>query len=295
MNKKTLRMTLGILISAVLLCLAVFSALTFAKEGASNDGIAAPEESDKPFTESETPLPDLDIPSVEEDAETPEEGKDSPEAETNPDINSKPEDSVKPEETPEIGELPEDEPEEAPEDSPEADLPSADGTVVSPALPEAGGESEKDYLSDFLEIVKGELGVKEKKYNNVKYNTWYYGRVVRATSSKSSNYAWCVTFISWCANMADIDTSVIPKMNNAESLRKFYLANGQYVARKNAAPKAGDIIFFGSKSSNHAGVVLEVNDDQVTIVEGNFSDKVSLSTYSLTKSTILGYASPSYS
>lgn len=56
-----------------------------------------------------------------------------------------------------------------------------------------------------LELASSQVGVKESpaNSNNVKYNTWYYGRSV-----SGSAYPWCMVFISWifAALCGDIKT-----------------------------------------------------------------------------------------
>ena len=46
-----------------------------------------------------------------------------------------------------------------------------------------------------VEIAKSQIGVKESPSgsNNVKYNTWYYGKAV-----SGSAYPWCCVFVEWC-------------------------------------------------------------------------------------------------
>ena len=46
-----------------------------------------------------------------------------------------------------------------------------------------------------LEIAASQVGIKEVPTgsNNVKYNTWFYGRSV-----SGSDYPWCAAFVSWC-------------------------------------------------------------------------------------------------
>lgn len=46
-----------------------------------------------------------------------------------------------------------------------------------------------------VQIAAGQVGVKEypANSNNVKYNTWYYGKVV-----SGSAYPWCAVFVCWC-------------------------------------------------------------------------------------------------
>ena len=48
--------------------------------------------------------------------------------------------------------------------------------------------------SDIIKIAQSEIGTKESpsNSNNVKYNTWYYGKAV-----SGSAYPWCAVFVSW--------------------------------------------------------------------------------------------------
>ena len=51
-----------------------------------------------------------------------------------------------------------------------------------------------------LDIANGELGTKEypPNSNNVKYNTWFYGRQV-----SGANYPWCAVFISYIFDLLE--------------------------------------------------------------------------------------------
>jgi hypothetical protein len=52
----------------------------------------------------------------------------------------------------------------------------------------------KDQINRLIAIASGEVGTTEypPNSNNVKYNTWYYGRQVQG-----KNYPWCAAFVSW--------------------------------------------------------------------------------------------------
>ena len=52
-----------------------------------------------------------------------------------------------------------------------------------------------------LAIAKAELGVKESppNSNNVKYNTWYYGKPVSGNA-----YPWCMAFVQWVFTQAGV-------------------------------------------------------------------------------------------
>lgn len=49
--------------------------------------------------------------------------------------------------------------------------------------------------SELIEIAASQIGTKESpaNSNNVKYNTWYYGKAV-----SGSAYPWCAVFVCWC-------------------------------------------------------------------------------------------------
>ena len=51
-----------------------------------------------------------------------------------------------------------------------------------------------------LRIAQGELGTKERPANSnqVKYNTWYYGREVSGPA-----YPWCMVFLQWVFHQAE--------------------------------------------------------------------------------------------
>ena len=61
-----------------------------------------------------------------------------------------------------------------------------------------------------VKIAESQVGVKETPSgsNKVKYNTWYYGRVV-----SGSAYPWCCVFVEWCFAVlsGEIKGDVIPE------------------------------------------------------------------------------------
>ena len=140
--------------------------------------------------------------------------------------------------------------------------------------------------SEFINIAKSQIGTRETGTNNVKYNTWYYGRPVNGRAG-TSEYAWCVTFECWCANQVGILGSLVPKCNNVGTLRDWYKARGLYHLRGAYTPKNGDLIIF--KNASHTGIVEKILNSRVWTIEGNSHDRVSNNSYSLTDSYIQGY------
>lgn len=140
--------------------------------------------------------------------------------------------------------------------------------------------------NEFVNVARSQIGIKEIGTNNVKYNTWYYGRVVSGTPG-TSEYAWCVTFECWCANKVGILNSLIPKCNNVGVLRDWYKARGLYHLKTSYTPKAGDLIIF--KNASHTGIVERVESGRIWTIEGNSKDKVSNNIYLRTDNYIQGY------
>jgi len=50
-------------------------------------------------------------------------------------------------------------------------------------------------VNELLAVARKQLGICEcpPDSNNVRYNTWYYGREVMG-----SGYPWCMVFVQWC-------------------------------------------------------------------------------------------------
>ena len=91
---------------------------------------------------------------------------------------------------------------------------------------------------------------------------------------------WCAMFVSWCAHVAGVPESVIPKhaytpdglrwfRNKKRSYSQAQLAAGEY------APQPGDLIYFRSgrneNSTNHVGLVTGFYDGMIHTLEGNIS------------------------
>ncbi|MBE6638661.1 MAG: CHAP domain-containing protein [Ruminococcaceae bacterium] len=135
--------------------------------------------------------------------------------------------------------------------------------------------------------------------NYAEYNRYAYS---------SNNAAWCGSFVSWCAAMAGIPTTILPKTAAAKPTywkmcgtgalsgatcktpENLVTNGGTYV------PQVGDLVFFGSKSTgdplknscSHVGLIIQVDltytsgkISQIVVhtAEGNYSNKVSNKKY----------------
>lgn len=113
-----------------------------------------------------------------------------------------------------------------------------------------------------LEIAIGELGVQEspKDSNNVKYNIWYYGKVV-----VGSLYAWCMVFVLWCYNAANCKLPVATA--SCSALLNWYKKNQPECIVK--TPKSNDIIIY---NFGHTGIYEKPdpkNSNKFYAIEGN--------------------------
>jgi hypothetical protein len=129
-------------------------------------------------------------------------------------------------------------------------------------------------VEQLLTIARGEVGVRESppKSNNVKYNTWYYGRAV-----SGSNYAWCSTFVLWCFHNAGLQnlawgTLGAARAAVAEGARNWLTLARDTGRRVTAGYIPGDVVVFDWNSDgrgDHVGIVCQVKSDGIVCIEGN--------------------------
>ncbi len=112
-----------------------------------------------------------------------------------------------------------------------------------------------------LEVAREQIGVTEYPpgSNNVKYNTWYYGREV-----SGSAYPWCMVFVQWC--FAAAGTPLPFKTASCSALLNWYRQN--MPERIVSEPQAGDVAIY---DFGHTGLVASATATAVTAVEGNTS------------------------
>lgn len=155
----------------------------------------------------------------------------------------------------------------------------------------------KIYASTVLNIAKRELGTAEKpaNSNNVKYNTWYYGKTVSGPA-----YPWCAVFLSWIFSKAGALSLIDGRKSYCPDIENYFKKMKRWY--KNTEGKAGDICLmdFGKSRASHVGIVERRNaDGTYTVIEGNTSvssndngGKVMRRTR--LKSSIRGFGRPAY-
>ena len=144
-----------------------------------------------------------------------------------------------------------------------------------------------------IEIAANEIGVCENppNNNNVKYNTWYYGKEV-----SGAGYPWCAVFISWCFRT---EQALCKKTASCVDMLDWFEKRGQIVK----TPMPGDIVFFkystNNRRTNHVGLVIGVDGKIITTIEGNTSTTSQDNGGKVMRrnrySNIVAYARPKYS
>lgn len=126
--------------------------------------------------------------------------------------------------------------------------------------------------NDILNVARAEVGTVEnpRNSNNIKYNTWYYGREVSGGS-----YPYCVVFVAWVFNKANAFNLFNggKKVALCSALYNYHKGKGQAVSVNNLTP--GCIVFYdfsgAKKATSHVGIVESVSGSNIVAIEGNTS------------------------
>lgn len=135
-----------------------------------------------------------------------------------------------------------------------------------------------DQVADILGVALTQVGYTEGENNYTKYGVWY----------GYPNTAWCGMFVAWCADQANIPTSVLKKYarSNPQGYGLEELHSDSY------RPKPGDLFF--NSSYSHVGFVYYLDGDHFYTLEGNTgpnSDSVCIRRRVISEYT---YGSPNY-
>lgn len=144
-----------------------------------------------------------------------------------------------------------------------------------------------------------QIGVKENPSgsNCVKYNTDYYGKVVRGTA-----YPWCCTFVFWVFKECGASNLFYGGKKTAycPTVESYYKSIGRWYTSN---PQVGDLVlfdFYGKNRSVHIGILEKINSDGTyNVIEGNTSTTSDdnggcVMRRKRKKSVIRGFARPNY-
>ncbi len=159
-------------------------------------------------------------------------------------------------------------------------------TITAVATYENTHANTGDGALDIVSVAQTQVGYSEGSNSYTKYGDWY----------GLPNSDWCAMFVSWCADQAGIDQSTFQKFALCSSGCDYFMSLGEFNYSGSYTPQAGDLIFYASYGSiYHVGLVVSSDSTNVYSIEGNYSDRVSEVTHSLSYGDILGYATPNYS
>ena len=121
-------------------------------------------------------------------------------------------------------------------------------------------------VSELLELARRQIGVKEcpPNSNNVRYNTWYYGREVSGGA-----YPWCMVFVQWVFDQAGAKLPV--RTASCGALMRAAQSAGCWVT---GDYRPGDVVIYdfpGGAATDHCGIVESVDGTYISAIEGNTS------------------------
>ena len=174
--------------------------------------------------------------------------------------------------------------------------------------------TKEEAIKSVISLAEAEVGYHEKASNaqlddtsgNSGGNNWTkYARDLDAIpdyyNGKKNGYAWCDIFVDWCfvkcfGEEKGREMLYQPKQSAGAGC----LYSAGYFKQNNAFhrtnPRVGDQIFFSYSAGeySHTGIVVNVNGNTITTVEGNTSDSVGRRTYETSNRSIAGYGTPNW-
>ena len=157
-----------------------------------------------------------------------------------------------------------------------------------------GVELTGNQREDIINVALSQVGYREGSYsgdtggandgsylNYTESNYWYHNYISSDMPVGGSYAPWCATFVSWCAEMANIPSSIIGRSTVASrhsyGFDVVFYAGGSTLYSSsdndsrfmgyNYTPKKGDLFF--TRSWSHVGLVVGVSGSYVITVEGN--------------------------
>ena len=109
-----------------------------------------------------------------------------------------------------------------------------------------------DQRKDIMGVALTQVGYREESSGYTKYGDWF----------GNSKMAWCAAFVCWCADQANIPTSVIRKNGTANASHFGFKTFTVY----ERMPQPGDFFF---KGTSHVGIVYYIDGDSFYTLEGN--------------------------
>lgn len=159
------------------------------------------------------------------------------------------------------------------------------------------------FASKVVEQAKAWLGLNEADGSHKKIIDIYNSHKPLARGYKMKyTDSWCATFVSAVSIILGY-TDIIPTECGCQKMIDLFKKLGCWVEDENRVPNAGDIIFYDWQDdgkgdntgwSDHVGIVEEVKDGLITVIEGNYDNKVQRRNIRVNYKYIRGFAVPNY-
>lgn len=159
------------------------------------------------------------------------------------------------------------------------------------------------YASKILDQARAWIGCKESDGSHKKIIDIYNGHSPRARGYKMRyTDSWCATFVSAVA-IACGYTDIIPTECGCQKMIELFKKLGCWEEADDYVPAPGDVCFYDWDDSgkgdctgwsDHVGYVEKVEEDTITLIEGNRSNRVKRCTIAVNGRYIRGYGVPKY-
>lgn len=140
-----------------------------------------------------------------------------------------------------------------------------------------------------IDVAISQEGTTENGLNNIKYNTWYYGKSVQGGS-----YPYCAVFVSWCAEQTGLSQQIIPRTASVTNMYNFFLEEKLFHKVEGYIPSPGDIMIQRAKGASHVGIVVFATAQGFYTIEGNAGAGVQRCFHTYTDPSISGFGKPKY-
>lgn len=163
--------------------------------------------------------------------------------------------------------------------------------------------TESELRSAFVSTAKGYIGTVEGSGRHRAIVDLYNGHrpLARGYALKYTD-AWCAGFVSAMAIQAGLE-HIIPPEVGCGHMMELYRAAGRWVEEDGHVPKPGDVIFYDWQddgkgdcqgSPDHVGIVADVGDGLICVIEGNLHNAVGERRIAVGQQFIRGYGVPDY-
>ena len=163
--------------------------------------------------------------------------------------------------------------------------------------------NENDIRKHVVETAESYLGCNEADGSHKKVIDLYNSHKPIARSYKVKyTDSWCATFVSVIAIKCGY-TDIMPTECSCPKMIDLYKKIGRWQENDAYVPSPGDILMYNwsdngvgdcKGSANHVGIVVQVEKNTMTIIEGNYQDSVAYRELLVNGKYIRGYCLPDY-